>query len=151
MARMNHMGLTVADMETSAKFYENLGFRRMTPEPVPMNASWAATQVGYEGADLDILMIELDGAIVELVAYRIPDGGKRSPLQTWDAGAAHIAVEVDDVPAEYTRLYGEGIPFVNPPITIPEGDYKGCNCVYGRDPDGNIFELMSPLPEGFGD
>jgi catechol 2,3-dioxygenase-like lactoylglutathione lyase family enzyme len=150
VARVNHLGLTVADMETSAGFYEDLGFSRLTAEPVKMDFDWTGQQVGHEGADLHILMIELEGAIVELVEYDFPEGGKRTPLETWDAGAAHVAVEVDDVLGEYERLRGKGVEFVNPPITIPDGAFEGCRCVYGRDPDGNIFELMSPLPAGLG-
>ena len=55
-----------------------------------------------------------------------------------DAGITHICFDVINVDEEYERLLDAGITFHTPPV-----DVGGVvRTTYGRDPDGNIFELQ---------
>ena len=54
-----------------------------------------------------------------------------------DAGLTHIAIAVDDIDAEFTRMSEAGVRFHCPPG--PKGPYRA---TYGRDPEGNVFELI---------
>ena len=52
-----------------------------------------------------------------------------------DHGFTHIALLVTDMDAEYERLTAAGMRFHCP----PGGNTRA---IYGRDPDGNVVELM---------
>jgi catechol 2,3-dioxygenase-like lactoylglutathione lyase family enzyme len=138
----NHMGLTVADIQASARFYGLLGFTPVEPEAVVCDEQWIKTMSGYPDADLRIAWLDLDGITLELLQYESPDGGDSSPLETKDAGSAHVAVGLDDVEAEYARLLAEGVKFRSEPITVPDGIWAGIKAVYATDPDGNTVELI---------
>lgn len=53
-------------------------------------------------------------------------------------GITHFCVEVSDIESEYERLKAAGASFHCPPL-----DFSGeAMATYGRDPDGNVFELL---------
>lgn len=60
-----------------------------------------------------------------------------APPGNADHGICHLAFEVKDIDAEVARLRGAGVPFLSDPV--PQAYVKVC---YGRDPDGNLFELI---------
>jgi catechol 2,3-dioxygenase-like lactoylglutathione lyase family enzyme len=96
-------------------------------------------------------MLALGEGVLELVQYDRPDGDQRNPLSTWDAGATHVAVQVSDVWSVYRDLVADGVTFNHEPITVPSGELAGTVCLYGRDPDGNMFELMAVAAAGDAD
>ena len=55
-----------------------------------------------------------------------------------DRGITHIALDVEDVDAEYARLKEAGMVFHCAPQQLGEH----CRTTYGRDPDGNVIELQ---------
>ena len=61
-----------------------------------------------------------------------------------DQGITHICLQVTDIDAEYARLSAAGMRFHCAPQTAP----GLCRATYGRDPDGNIVELIEPDPAG---
>jgi extradiol dioxygenase family protein len=54
-----------------------------------------------------------------------------------DYGIAHLAFQVSDIDAVYSRFVEAGGSAPNPPVQI--GQYRS---IYARDPFGNIIELM---------
>jgi catechol 2,3-dioxygenase-like lactoylglutathione lyase family enzyme len=138
----NHVGLTVADIPTSARFYAQFGFTPEEPNAVVCNDQWIKTMSGYPDAELKIAWLQLDGTTLELLQYDQPAGGSATPLGTKDAGSAHVAVGVDDVEGEYARLTAAGVQFRSKPISVPDGDFAGIKAVYAIDPDGNALELI---------
>lgn len=54
--------------------------------------------------------------------------------------------ESEDVPGEFARLKGVGARVVAEPYQPSEGD--GMWLATLADPDGNYFQLASPMPEG---
>jgi predicted enzyme related to lactoylglutathione lyase len=58
-----------------------------------------------------------------------------------DAGLTHICFDVVDVDAEYARLRDLGVEFHTEPV-----EFGGTvRTTYGRDPDGNVFELQEVI------
>jgi predicted enzyme related to lactoylglutathione lyase len=54
--------------------------------------------------------------------------------------------ETPDVTAEFERIKGLGANVHQDPYT-PEGAPKGMKVATFEDPDGNYFQLMSPMPQ----
>ena len=52
-----------------------------------------------------------------------------------DHGITHLALQVSDIEAEHQRLADAGMFFHCPPG-------EQIRAIYGRDPDGNVVELM---------
>ena len=51
---------------------------------------------------------------------------------------------VEDIDATYGKLVGEGVRFHSPVRQFP----GGIRAAYGRDPDGNVFELLQMPQRG---
>jgi lactoylglutathione lyase len=58
---------------------------------------------------------------------------------------AMLCLETDDVDATYERLRDAGVNFVTEPHDRPTWVLR---VAHFRDPEGNLIELNSPLPEG---
>ena len=55
-----------------------------------------------------------------------------------DHGITHLCLQVTDIDAEYARLKAAGMRFHCPPQEYTSGLWA----TYGRDPDGNVVELL---------
>ena len=85
-----------------------------------------------------VVMLANGASRLELFEYAKPvprpvDG----PRPNADHGVAHFCFEVKEIEAEYERLRDAGVEFLSEPV--PQAYVKVC---YGRDPDGNLFELL---------
>lgn len=76
---------------------------------------------------------------LELFEFSHPAPRRGDPLRpVCDHGITHFCIEVSDVDREYERLKAAGVLFHCPPM-----EFSGIvKATYGRDPDGNIFELL---------
>jgi catechol 2,3-dioxygenase-like lactoylglutathione lyase family enzyme len=71
--------------------------------------------------------------------------GRRVDYESSDAATEHVAFTVDDLAAVRARLAEAGAHIVSRrPLTItdPGGSFDGAICLYVRDPDGAILELV---------
>jgi len=82
------------------------------------------------------------GNRIELIQYVSPQG---TPVDstTCNPGAAHIALQVDDIEKMYKDLSDKGIKFINPPEWGPGPGGTGTWGVsYLKGPDGITVEIM---------
>jgi glyoxylase I family protein len=95
--------------------------------------------IGIKGTVAKVVMVELGGVNVEIFEYSSPTPKPKDPeWRVCDHGYTHICLEVDDIDAEYDRLSNAGMTFHGPPPPF----YKGLRALYGRDPDGNVVEIL---------
>ena len=143
---VHHASITTADVERLAAFYcDHLAFE------VAMRTEWGAGNAGadaiYGLTNTAVKMVMLRGAncFLELFQFESPVGKPGDPQRPVnDQGYTHICIAVSDIDAEYARLSAVGMVFNCPPQTA-----QGlCRATYGRDPDGNIIELMEADPDG---
>lgn len=101
-------------------------------------------RLGLEDSATRMAIIRVGAAFLELFEYASPQPKPKDPAETAaDHGIRHICFVVDDCQAEYERLKALGMRFNAPPLLRGAG-----NCfTYGRDPDGNIIELLE-IPRG---
>ena len=126
---VNHVALRVRDLETSAGFYKRvLGFTEDVERFGHGVLAFLRAPRSANHHDLALLQIGLKAA----------DDSPRS------VGMFHFALEVDsieDLADGYDRLVAEG-------CLDGASDHGATRAVYGRDPDGNTFELTWVLPRG---
>ena len=142
---LHHTGITTLDIERLSAFYcEQLGFERafeFTVQDSPdADAIW-----GLRGAAARMAILRSARGFLELFQFLEPPAEARADSPRINAvGLSHLCFQVEDIDAEYARLLAAGVPFQCAPKTFP----GLCRATYGRDPDGNIIELVQPDPAG---
>jgi catechol 2,3-dioxygenase-like lactoylglutathione lyase family enzyme len=134
---INHVGISVSNLDRSVKFYQdNFG---MT---VVMQNAFGGEQfdriLGLRGVNGQAALLRVGDMQLELFEFFQPSPKHLDPQRpVSDHGISHFCIEVTDIEGEYRRLTEAGVSFHSPPI-----DFSGiAKATYGRDPDGNVFEL----------
>jgi diaminopimelate decarboxylase len=145
---IDHVSVTCTSIDRSLTFYrDGLGLA-VLERGVETNERIGAV-LGLPGARLRFADLALgDGGLVELLEYEAPVGRALRP-QPNDAGAAHVAVVVDDVDEALRRLRGHGFPSRSAPVMLDDHDgrWKDVKIAYVDDPNGFVIELLQ-RPDG---
>jgi catechol 2,3-dioxygenase-like lactoylglutathione lyase family enzyme len=136
---LHHTALSTPDLERLVAFYrDQFGFA------VAFEFAWDETNPGFRRTHAGVetrgrvAMLERGASRLELFEYAKPAPRPVSGLPgNADHGLRHLAFEVTDIEAEVARLRAAGVPFLSAPVA--QANVKVC---YGRDPDGNLFELI---------
>ena len=100
--------------------------------------------IGLKNTAAKVAMVEMGGVNIKLFEYSSPTPKPVDPeWRVCDHGYTHLCLEVDDIDAEYDRLNKAGMTFHAPPPPV----YNGMRALYGRDPDGNIVEILQINPD----
>jgi len=90
--------------------------------------------------------VRFDGAWLRLANAELEfwqyDQPRTVPMERRSAvapGWNHLCFESDDIVADYARLAAQGVELHGPPH-----DFGKAQVFFGRDPDGNIFEVLQP-------
>jgi len=134
------MAISVADMEKTLSFYRDiLGFE------VVMEGAWEAGTkradqiTGLEDTSARFVMLRKKDTHIELFKYHSPPPEPADTARRiCDHGFTHICLEVSDIDAEYLRLKAAGMTF----HAAPPDAVGGMRAIYGRDPEGNVIELL---------
>ncbi|MGA6162483.1 VOC family protein [Amycolatopsis magusensis] len=140
--RFDHVGITVADLDSVTAFFVGLGLE-------------ADPKMAVEGEFLDTV-IGMSGARTEIVILRVPGGGTTLELSsfTWprhlpgspaapanELGLRNVAFEVQDLQAAVDHAAGDGYGLVG-----SIGEYEGAwRMAYVRGPEGIIVSLAERL------
>jgi len=135
----HHAALSTPNLARCIEFYTQVvgaevawefGWPKGTPE--------ADEVVGLENSEAKAAMLKLGGSFLEVFEFSSPQPKHRhGDRPVCDNGITHIAVEVTDIHAEYERMKAGGMRFHSEPKAQETG-----YMVYGRDPDGNVLELI---------
>jgi catechol 2,3-dioxygenase-like lactoylglutathione lyase family enzyme len=131
---VDHVALTVSDLDVCSRFYEELGFS--AERHLDFAGEGAEWLTGVPDAALRMVFLVLDGFRLELIQFT-PTGSR--PTQAInDPGSGHICIRVRDIDRVYSRLTERGAVFVAPPYHDP----SGVSMAYFSDPEGNQLELL---------
>jgi catechol 2,3-dioxygenase-like lactoylglutathione lyase family enzyme len=137
---IHHTALSTPDLDRLVRFYRDLfGFEVEFDFPWDeTNRAFQLTHALRETAGR-VVMISNGAHRLEIFEYRKPaprpDHAERANA---DLGLSHFCFQVSDLDKEYERLRAAGMRFQSPPV---EQTPTVANC-YGRDPDGNLIELI---------
>jgi catechol 2,3-dioxygenase-like lactoylglutathione lyase family enzyme len=142
LKHFDHVGITVADLDTVSEFFVGLGFE----------VEGRAVQ---EGEFLDTVC-GIPGSRTEMIMLRPPDGGTRLELGRFirpdhepgsptampnELGIRNVAFEVDDLPGILGRLAADGYGLVG-----GVGEYENAwRMAYVRGPEGIIVALAERI------
>lgn len=140
---LHHVGLSTPDIERAIVFYTTLfGFEVIDLGGWGPGNTVRDRQLHATGSSARSAMLRREGMRLELREYAHPTGrGQAVDAAAVDHGINHWCFTVDDVHSEYARLLAAGVVFECEPLEV----FPGVTLTYGRDPDGNIFELLEGM------
>ena len=139
MTALDHVGLSVADLDAQAEWYSRaLGLEQLEPGGIPA-----------VGLRVVFLVDPEHKWALELLNR---PGSRRKPRATsapehvLSQGYGHICLRVDDVDAQYERLMAAGATSIMEPGESP---VSGVRMAFVADPEGNFIEMLDrPGPPG---
>ncbi|MDJ0356906.1 VOC family protein [Paenarthrobacter sp. PH39-S1] len=141
--RFDHVGITVADLETVTAFFVGLGLEveggRMFVE-----GDFLDTVIGIPDSRTEIVMLGPSdgGTRLELSRFVRPDHAPGSPAaMANELGLRNVAFEVDDLRASVDKLAADGYGLVG-----GIGQYENMwRMAYVRGPEGIIVSLAERI------
>ena len=137
---IHHTGMATRNLDRLCAFYCDHFHGRVLVE-----FSWdtdnraLSERLGLEQSAGRLCMLGFGDTRLEVFEFSdpviLPEGARSVAAP----GLSHIAFEVDDAKAEFARL-SEVMEFHAPLLTMPAGGVFA----YGRDPDGNVVEILQP-------
>jgi catechol 2,3-dioxygenase-like lactoylglutathione lyase family enzyme len=138
---LHHAALAVPDLQRALDFYCGVvGFRivmeaELPPGYAPMNAAF-----GVANAACRVRMIRKGNSCLELFEFQdAQPGTPQRPVNR--LGITHFALATDDYQKDYDHLAAHGVVFNAPPFGAAPQRFA-----YGRDPFGNVIELLEHAP-----
>jgi catechol 2,3-dioxygenase-like lactoylglutathione lyase family enzyme len=153
LSRVDHVGLTVPDLEAAVAFYtETFGatelfrlgpFDAKEVPRMPDGRDWTEAHVNVPGARLSLVMLQLCPNLrLELFRYELPQDARTTPPRNCDIGGHHLALKVEDMDAAVKYLTSRGVRVMAGPIVVSAGPMAGLRARYFLDPWGNQLELV---------
>lgn len=133
---IHHVAIGVDDIEKAIDFYSGaLGFEVVQQSTMDRRPQVDAA-IGLQDVQAKMAMLKAPNAFIELWEYSNP-APKDLRSRPCDLGYPHMALQVTDIEAEYSRLESKGMTFVGEVVHFGEMS----SAIYGRDPFGNVIEL----------
>lgn len=142
---LHHIAIATQDMARLSTFYCDLfGFAVLYRGQWKQGNTAIDALVGLQNSAADYEVLGIGDFRIELFQYRSPVGQRPDPQRpVCDSGITHMCLQVKDIEIEFTRLQRAGMRFHAPPSVVAPGQRH--RAVYGRDPDGNVIELIEIL------
>ncbi|MFQ5635256.1 MAG: VOC family protein [Gammaproteobacteria bacterium] len=135
----HHAAISTPDLERCLDFYKNVvGCEEAWSFEWPAGTAEADTMTGLENSAARAVMLKLGDSFLEVFEYSSPAARPLDPDRpVCDHGISHVCLLVRDLHGEYARMRAAGMRFHSEPLAQDSGFV-----VYGRDPDGNVVELI---------
>ncbi|WP_166345714.1 VOC family protein [Phytoactinopolyspora limicola] len=140
--RFDHIGITVADLESAIAFFVGLGLEVEGTGSV--DGEFVETVCGIPGAHCEIAMLKSPGGgtRLELSSFITPDHvpGSPAPMAN-ELGLRNVSFEVGDLQAAIDAVAANGYGLVG-----GVGEYQGSvRMAYVRGPEGIIVSLFEQI------
>jgi catechol 2,3-dioxygenase-like lactoylglutathione lyase family enzyme len=140
MASLNHVGLTVTDLDASVAFYVDVVGMRLVLQGFRTGGEWFDTLTENTGAVIDAALLSAGETTLQLVQYR--EAGHPEAVTGHNrVGNLHLSFDVEDVEARHAQLKDRPELRATVVVELPVEGYKS---FYVRDPDGVPVEFMEP-------
>lgn len=130
--KIDHIGIAVADLEQSLKFYTE--FLGMTVEKKETHAQ----------QKVKVAFLPIGDTELELLESTDPEGAIAKFVKSRGEGIQHIAFRTDDIEKAVRELKGKGMHFVSEKPGIGAGNTK-IIFLHPKDTHGVLIELVQPF------
>jgi glyoxylase I family protein len=135
----HHAAISTPDLDRSIRFYTGVvGCREAWAFSWEAGSEAADAMTGLQDSAARAVMLQLGESYLELFEFSSPVAQSGNPVRpVCDHGITHICLQVENLQEEHDRMKAAGMQFMSSPLTQDSG-----YVVYGRDPDGNVVELI---------
>lgn len=138
---IHHTSISTHQFDRLVAFYRDVIGIPLLFESTFEGAEMSAI-TGLPGATGRNAMLRAANLHIEIFEYATPASEPGEPDRPVNRpGLTHLCFDVVDIQAEYERLVAAGVRFHCPPQPLG----RSILATYGRDPDGNVFELQEIL------
>lgn len=147
LAGIEHIGLTVPDIETATAFFTDVIGAETLYDIGPFESAddWMASHLAVHPRSrinkLRVIKVA-NGPVLELFEFTAPDQSTRMPKNS-DVGGWHLAFYVEDLDTAQAALREHGCEIQSGPVTMTEGPSAGLEWLYFKAPWGQQLELVS--------
>src|SRR5262249_4135362 len=134
---VNHIGLTVSDLDVSTAFYRAVVGMEVVKQYPVAGDDWFRILTENDGAVVQAAMLRLGTLQLQLVQYHAGGGAGGTGHEV--LGGLHLCIAVDDVDAARASIEATGRYHVGP--TVRRVPYGG-RSFYVHDPDGVPVEFQ---------
>jgi len=140
--RMDHVGVTVQDLDKAIAFFEALGFQ--VEGRAEVGGSWADRVNGLDGTRVDMAMVRPpggNGPKLELSRFMSPEpvGEQRRPVNSF--GFTHVCYQVEDVHSVVAKACDAGYGLVRELVNYQDVYLLA----YIQGPEGLLVEVAQAL------
>jgi glyoxylase I family protein len=134
---MDHVGISVANLDRAIDFYQHILEMKKVSGGTFAGGQYE-TIMRLPGATGRSATLAAEGMKIELFEFHNPMPAPSNPLRpVCDHGITHICIRVKDINHEYEKMRAAGMVFHSAPLL-----FGSTRAAYGRDPDGNVLELI---------
>lgn len=135
---VHHVAMATTNLDVMKRFYcEMFGLKELASGEWDNIPEYDAL-VGLPRSSARFVLLGGANVALELFQYFTPAPGPAETDRPVNRpGITHLAFAVEDIDAVFERLSRAGVRFHAP----PSGD-SPIRAAYGRDPEGNVFELL---------
>jgi len=135
----HHAAISTPDLERCVRFYTDVvGCETAWTFEWPAGTPEADAMTGLSNSAARAAMLRLGETFLEVFEYSSPAPATLDPNRpVCDHGITHICLQVENLHDEYERMQAAGMRFHSEPLAQDSG-----YVIYGRDPDGNVVELI---------
>lgn len=142
MKAVRHVGVVVSDIDRALGFYRDMLGLKVVRQ-MEESGEYIDSILGLK--DVRVTTVKLgagSGTLIELLCYGQPVRKLAKQKDIREIGVSHVALTVDNLDAEYSRLSKAGVRFNSPPQMSPDGCAKVAFC---KGPDNAFIELVQVL------
>jgi catechol 2,3-dioxygenase-like lactoylglutathione lyase family enzyme len=135
----HHIGISVKSIERSADFYREIIGMNIVRLPFIIEGSNIEQVTGLQNVKVRTCVLSKGSLMLELFEFVNPNPITKDPNHSVaNHGISHFGISVTNIDEIYTKMAARGVRFHSEVTTFP----GGVRATYGRDPDGNVFELL---------
>ncbi|MEV4757612.1 VOC family protein [Micromonospora sp. NPDC049559] len=145
---VDHVGISVADLDRSVPFYEALTGIAPAVRDETIEGPGFARGAGLPVTKLRYATFHLTNLNLDVIEFQEPRG-EPVPATANRPGSMHLCFEVENLADVYARMRQAGVEFLGEPYRFADEevsakDAVGTEVAYFNDPDGNNLELITP-------
>ncbi len=136
---VHHIAISTPCMARLVDFYQRvLGFELLAETEWPAGTQAINRVLGLQESSGRQAMLKAGNLCLEIFEFSTPEPAPMDPDRpVCNHGHTHLCLDVVDINQVYNQLLEKGVRFHAPPQ-----DFGSCKATYGRDPDGNVFEIQ---------
>ncbi|WP_299081407.1 VOC family protein [uncultured Paraglaciecola sp.] len=141
MMGINHIGISVANLDEMLKFYQDAtGYEVIRRETVK-GSSDADKLYGHKGVEYEMAILKAPNMLLELIAFKHNKNAKTSTMPVIGPGMTHTCFQSPESNSGFKKFQKAGADVLSredKPVDL--GGY-GVTYAYAYDPEGNMMEL----------